>query len=182
MKRALIFVICLIMFSGCATTQMVKREEKPEVVPDQETAMLVIIRDTFFGGAIVFGNYLDRKLIGQTSGNTYIVAKVPPGPHYVISTAENTGVAHFDFQAGKVYYLYQGVTMGVWTARTSGFFPMTREKALEAMTRCAYLELKPDASMEELDPTVYRNAVNEYEAGIKDHPEGYKELLEYSGV
>ena len=181
MKKTLMFFICLAMLSGCATTQMVKMEQKPEVVADQEVAMLVIIRDTFFGGAIVFWNYLDGKLIGETSGNTYIVAKVPPGPHYVVSSCENTGIAHFDFQAGKVYYLRQGITMGVLTARTSGFFPMTREEALEAMPKCSYLELKPDAPREDMDPTLYQKAITEYEAGIKDHPEAYKELLEYSG-
>ena len=181
MKNAMIFFVCIVMFSGCVTSQMVKVDQKPEIVAAQETAMLVIIRDTYFGGAITFSNFLDRKLIGQTSGNTYIVAKVPPGPHYIVSQAENTGIAHFDFKAGRIYYLYQGVTVGVISARTTGFFPMTREKALEAMTRCSYLELKPDVS-EDLDSTVYQNAIRDYETGIKEHPEAYKELLDYDGV
>ena len=71
--------------------------------------------------------------------------------------------------------------MGVMYARTTGFFPMTRKKALEAMTRCSYLELKPDAPREDMAPVLYQNAINEYEAGIKEHSEAYKELLEYSG-
>ncbi len=124
-------LICLAMLSGCATTQMVKMEQKPELVADQATATLVIIRDTFFGGGVVFWNYLDGKLIGETSGNSYIVA---------------------------------------------------REEALEAMTKCSYLELKPDIPREEMDPTLYQNAIDEYETGIKENPEGYKELLEYSGL
>ena len=181
MKRTVMVFICLAMLSGCATTQMVKMDQKPELVADQKVATLVIMRDTFFGGAVVFWNYLDGKLIGETSGNSYIVAKVSPGPHYVVSSTENTGVAHFDFQAGKMYYLRQGVTMGAWRARTSGFFPMTREEALEAMTKCSYLELKPDAPREDMDPTLYQNAIDEYETGIKENPEGYKALLEYSG-
>lgn len=182
MKRVFTIIIILVMFSGCATTQMVKIEQKPEVVADQESAMLVIIRDSYLGGAIVFWNYLDRQLIGETNGNSYIVAQVPPGPHYVISSTENTGVAHFNFQAGKVYYLRQGVTMGMWRARTSGFFPIPKEEALDAMTKCSYLELKPDAPREDLDPTIYQNAINDYEGGIKEHPEAYKELLEYTGT
>jgi hypothetical protein len=71
--------------------------------------------------------------------------------------------------------------MGAWRARTSGFFPMTREEALEAMAKCSYLELKPDAPREDMDPTLYKNAIEEYEMDIKENPESYKELLNYSG-
>jgi hypothetical protein len=181
MKRLLMALICLTIVSGCATSHMIKSEEKPTIAPKPDSATLVIIRETYFGGAIVFWNYLDRKLIGETTGKTYFVTEVPPGPHYVISSTENTGVARFDFKPRKVYYLGQSVSMGLWRARTSGFYPMTPQAAAEAMKNCSYYKMDPKAPGEDLDPEVFKNAVAEYEAGIKEHPEAYKALLEYDG-
>jgi len=104
-----------------------------------DLALLVIVRDSFFGGGIVFCNYLDAKFIGESMGKTYFITHVQPGEHYVVSATENTGVAHLNFQAGKHYFLRQGVTMGLWRARTSGFFPMTAEETKKAIRTCTYL-------------------------------------------
>ncbi|MBI5580980.1 MAG: hypothetical protein HY895_17655 [Deltaproteobacteria bacterium] len=151
------------------------------MAPKSDSALLVIIRDTYFGGAIVFWNYLDRKLIGETMGKSYFVTEVPPGPRYVISSTENTGVARFDFKPQKIYYLGQSVAMGVWRARTGGFYPMTAQEASESMKNCAYYKFNPEDANEDLDSEAFKNAVAEYEAGIKEHPEAYKALLEYDG-
>ena len=50
---------------------MLKPEQPPELAAKEDKALLVIIRDTYFGGAIVFWNYLDDQFIGETMGNTY---------------------------------------------------------------------------------------------------------------
>ncbi len=49
------------------------------------------------------------------------------------------------------------------------------------MKNCSYYKMDPKAPGEDLDPGVFKNAVAEYEAGIKEHPEAYKALLEYDG-
>lgn len=181
MRRLVWVLICVSILSGCATSHMIKSEDKPTIAPKPDSAMLVIIRETYFGGAIVFWNYLDRKLIGETTGSTYFVTEVPPGPRYVISSTENTGVAHFNFKPQKVYYLGQSVSMGLWRARTGGFYPMTSQQAADAMKSCTYYRMDPKVPGEDLDAEVYKNAVAEYEAGVKEHPEAYKALLEYDG-
>ena len=61
----------------------------------------MITRDTSFGYAVTFWNYLDGKLIGETKGKTYFVTFVKPGQHYVVVTTENAAVANIDFQPGK---------------------------------------------------------------------------------
>ncbi|PKN62084.1 MAG: hypothetical protein CVU57_26290 [Deltaproteobacteria bacterium HGW-Deltaproteobacteria-15] len=76
MKRLLLLVMFVALASGCATTQMIKPEKPPELGAKSNTAQLVIVRDTFFGGAIVFWNYLDGKFIGETMGKTYFVTNV----------------------------------------------------------------------------------------------------------
>ena len=181
MKRVLLITVCIALLSGCATTQMLKPEQPPELAAKPESALLVIVRDTFIGGGIVFWNYLDGQFIGETMGKSFFITHVPPGIHYVVAATENTGVAYLDFQAGKHYFLRQGVTMGVWRARTSGFFPMTAADAQKAINSCTYTELDSSKSFPDMEPDLYQKAIEEYNTGVKENPEGYKELLEYKG-
>ncbi|MBI4633659.1 MAG: DUF2846 domain-containing protein [Deltaproteobacteria bacterium] len=181
MKRLALLAICIFLLSGCTTSYMVKRDITPEIKAKSDAATLVIIRDTSFGFAIVFWNYLDGKLIGETKGSTYFVTQVKPGPHYVVVTTENTAVAHLDFQQGKTYYLREGVLMGWWRARTSGFEPLTHQQAMESMKECTYWELDASKITEDMDPKLYRAAIDEYHAEVKQNPGGFKSILEYKG-
>lgn len=181
MKRWVGLLIGLALLTGCSTSHMIQRDSAPDLVAKPDSALLVIIRNNWLGGGVVFKNYLDRKLIGETFGQSYFVTHVPPGPHHVIGLAENAGVARFDFKPAKVYFLQQGVTVGVWSARTSGFFPMTPPEAREAMEECTFYEYDPATGGEDLNEEVYRSSVEGYEQGIREDPEGYRELLGYDG-
>jgi len=181
MKKVLILAVCIFLFSGCATTSMLAPDRKPDLAPRTDMAKLVIIRDTFLGTAIVFWNYLDGKLIGETKGKTYFVTNVKPGPHYVIVTTENTAVAHLNFESGKIYYLREGVTIGWWRARTSGFSPLNPQEAMEAMNNCTYWEYDPKLGGEDMDPKLYRQAIADYHEEIKQNPEGFRDILQYKG-
>ena len=160
---------------------MVVSDRHPEIVARPDTATLVIIRDTWLGSAIVFWNYLDGKLVGETQGNTYFITSVRPGPHYVVVASENTGVAHFDFQAGKRYYLREGVTVGMWWARTTGFSPLNPQEAGEAIKGCKYLEYDPKKGGEDMDPKLYQQAIDEYLADVKQNQPAFRAMLEYKG-
>ena len=181
MKRLTGLFIVLALLTGCATTHMVKPDHPPELAATPDSALLVIVRDAWIGNAIVFWNYLDGQFIGETMGRTYFITQVPPGKHYVVSATENTGIAHLDFQAGKRYFLRQGIAMGVWRARTSGFFPMTAEEAQKAIQQCTYLKRDESQSFPDMEPALYQKAIDEYHTGVKENPEGYKALLEYTG-
>ena len=182
MKRILTAVLFFaLVLSGCATTQMIRPDQAPELAAQPDSALLVIVRDTFLGSGIVFWNYLDGAFIGETMGRTYFLTHVPPGEHCVVAATENTGVACLDFETGKKYFLRQGVTMGMWRARTSGFFPMTADEAQKAIGKCTYMALDSSKTFPDMDPVLYQKALDEYNAGIKEDPESYKEILEYKG-
>jgi len=181
MKKFALAAICIFLLTGCATGNMVIRDTKPEISVKPDSATLVIIRDTSLGFAIVFWNYLDGKLIGETKGKSYFATDVMPGKHYVVVTTENTAVAHLDFQPGKIYYLREGVIMGVWRARTNGFEPLTHDQAMESIKACKYLELDASKVAEDLDPQLYKKAIEEYHLEVKQNPEGFKAILEYKG-
>lgn len=182
MRKMIVAVFGIILISGCATTQMNTSLPKPAIVPDPDAATLVIIRDTSFGGAIGFSHYLDRKFIGETKANSYFLSKVPPGHHYVVISTENTCVADFEFQPGKVYYLREGIAMGMWRARTSGFSGLTPLEAEEAINSCSYWQYDPGTgAFEDMHETDYQIAIDGYEADKKENPESYKEILSYQG-
>ncbi len=182
MKKAIFIISFIFLFAGCATTHMTKTDKTPDLTIDPNKAKLVIIRETYFGGGIVFWNYLDGRLIGETMGRTYFITSVTPGPHYLVVATENTCAAHFEFKPGKTYFLGEGVTMGVWRARTSGFYPMTPKEAKNAMKNCSYMELNPQAGGEDMDPNLYRQAIDEYHRDVKENPNAYKDILDYDGV
>lgn len=182
MKRSVLIISLLFLLAGCGTTHMTKPDKVPDAIFQPDKATLVIIRELWLGGGIVFWNYIDEKLIGETMGQTYFITPVTPGPHYVVVATENSAVAHFDFKPGKTYFLREGVIMGNQRARTSGFYPMTPEEAGKAMKDCTYLEYDFQTGEENMDPQLYQQAIDEYTKEIKDNPEGFKDILDYEGV
>ena len=181
MKKTLALLAVVFILSGCAATSMIAPERQPNLSPSVDKATVVIIRDAFMGNAIVFWNYIDGKFIGETKGKTYIVTQVNPGKHYLVVTTENTAVAQIDFKPGRIYYLREGIAMGIWRARTSGFSPMTPQEAKEAMNSCTYWEVDPKSSIGDMDPKLYEKAIADYHLEVQQNPEGFRDILLYQG-
>ena len=70
------------------------------------------------GAAVKMDLQVDGKHIGQTAAKTYFFVEVPPGRHTLTSMAENSDTLPIDTVAGKLYYVWQEVKMGVLYART----------------------------------------------------------------
>jgi hypothetical protein len=181
MKKIFALLAVVFIFSGCAATSMMAPERQPNLALDANKATVVIVRDAFMGNAIVFWNYIDGKFIGETKGKTYIVTQVNPGKHYLVVTTENTAVAQIDFKPGRIYYLREGIAMGIWRARTSGFSPMTPQEAKEAMNSCTYWEVDPKSSIGDMDPKLYEKAIADYHVEVQQNPEGFRDILQYQG-
>jgi hypothetical protein len=79
---------------------------------------IYLYRNESFGGAIALTVALDGKVAGQTGSKTYFVWEVDPGPHEVSSISENTSTMKLNTDAGKAYFIWQEVKMGMWTARS----------------------------------------------------------------
>jgi hypothetical protein len=181
MKKYFILLAFIVLFSGCASTSMIAPARQPNLTPSSDKATLVIVRDTSLGFAIVFWNYLDGKLIGETKGKSYFVTQINPGQHYIVVATENSAVAQIDFQPGKIYYLREGVTMGLWRARTSGFSPLTPQEAKDSMNSCTYVELDPKNNVGDMDTKLYQQAIADYHKEVKENPEGFRDMLAYKG-
>ena len=117
---ALICAISLTLF-GCASVPMgdaAKDAELKSFTARPGMAGLYIYRNENFGGAIRMDVEVDGKPVGQTAAKTYFYKEVAPGKHTVTSKSENTDTLEVETVAGKLYYIWQEVKMGLLYART----------------------------------------------------------------
>ncbi len=122
MKLLGIAALVLITLSGCATvtpgdpardTQLKKFSS-----PADGKAGVYVYRNEVMGAAIGMDVEVDGQPLGRTASKTYLYTEVTPGPHQVKSKAENEDVLPLDTVAGKLYYVWQEVKMGIMMART----------------------------------------------------------------
>ena len=106
---------------GCASVPMgdVKRDtELKAFTAKPGVAGIYIYRNETLGAAVRMGLEVGGKPIGQSAAKTYFYKEVSPGRHTVTSTAENKDSLEIDTVAGKLYYVWQEVKMGLLSART----------------------------------------------------------------
>lgn len=113
------FLMALV--AGCATVPMASMEEDTRakafaVQPDKSS--IYVYRSETIGGAIPMTVTLDGRVAGQSGPQTYYLFEVDPGMHEVSSIAENTSTVKLNTVAGRAYYLWQEVKMGMWMARS----------------------------------------------------------------
>jgi len=116
-----IFVILLLVLSGCASVPMAPMEQDAkakEFVPSPSHAALYIYRSENFGGAIPMTLTVNSKVVGQTAAKTFFMLNVLPGKYTVESHAENISNLSLTTEAGKNYFVWQEVKMGMWMARS----------------------------------------------------------------
>lgn len=182
MKRIIFLMVFLLALTGCSKKYTATSSALPNLDPGEDKATLVVLRDTIWGGVIVFETYVDRKFIGETQDKAYLVAKVDPGERYVITVTENVGVAKINFEPGRIYFLNQNIAMGWWKSRTSGFSVADVAQATRSMNSCAYFEYDRSKNAPDLKQSVYEKAVSSYEDDIKKNPEAYGDVVGYKGI
>jgi len=109
------------LFSGCVAVKSASLEQDTlakKFLIDKDRSNLYIYRNESFGAAIGMPVVLDGKHIGKTGAATYFKLSVDPGQHTIKSLTENTSELTLNTQAGKNYYVWQEVKMGMWSARS----------------------------------------------------------------
>lgn len=56
---------------------------------------------------------LNGRLVGDTTAKTYVRLEVPPGEHTLLSKTENDAIVKVNATAGKNYFVWQEVKMGM---------------------------------------------------------------------
>lgn len=115
--------IALVVFTlaGCVSVPMGDSQQDAALktfAAKPNVAGVYIYRNESLGSAKKLNVNVDGKYLGQTAAHTYFYTEVAPGKHTVTSTAENTDTVSFDAVAGKLYYIWQEIKMGMWDAQT----------------------------------------------------------------
>jgi hypothetical protein len=113
--------VSLSIMAGCASVPMGDLQKDAALKTfsaPQDKAAIYVYRNESMGGAIKMPVVLDGKILGDTAAKTYLYAEVEPGPHQLVSKTENDSTLNVDTVAGKIYYVWQEVKMGMWAARS----------------------------------------------------------------
>ncbi len=113
--------IFILLLSGCASVPMASPEQDAKAkafLPSPDKAALYIYRNETFGAAIPMTVSVNGTLLGQTAAYTYFQLNLTPGKYDIESHAENISTLSLVTEAGKNYFVWQEVKMGMWMARS----------------------------------------------------------------
>lgn len=82
---------------------------------------------------------VDGKLLGHTASKTYFLVETNPGKHTVQSQGENASSVDLNTEAGKAYYVWQEVKMGMLVAGTA-LHKVDEAKGKAAVSECKLIE------------------------------------------
>ncbi|NME03796.1 DUF2846 domain-containing protein [Aeromonas sp. DNRA1] len=89
-----------------------------QFVAPKDAANLYIYRNETFGTAVKMPLLVDGSAVGDTVAHSYILKQVTPGSHTITSKSENDATLTLSTEAGKNYYVWQEVKMGLLMARS----------------------------------------------------------------
>ena len=117
-----IFTVAVIfLLIGCASVPMAPMDidaKAKEFSPEPNKASLYVYRNENFGAAIPMTVSVNGKTLGQTAAQTYFRLNIMPGQYTVESYTENVSSLPLSVEAGKNYFVWQEVKMGMWAARS----------------------------------------------------------------
>lgn len=179
---ALAVLICVPSVSARVKMLMEKSDETPVIAPVEGKALLVMMRITSYGFAMITDNYIDGKWIGQTKKKCYYLTEIEPGDHYLQCAYDEDDISSekITFEAGKIYFFSQALfPTGPWSAGMA-IAPKTDVEAREQLPECQYLVVGDDPG-EDLEAEDYKEALEEFEEQVKEDPDSKKNTAEYKG-
>ncbi len=124
MKKIVLLCMAILvaMLTGCASVPMASLDQDAKAkdfTPRPDKATLFIYRNETFGAAIPITVSVNDRTIGQTASKTYFRFNVNPGRYKIKAHAENVAELSVDAIAGRNYFIWQEMKMGMWSARAN---------------------------------------------------------------
>ncbi len=119
-QKFTLLAILALSLVGCASVQMGDPQKDVELkafTAKSDVAGIYVYRNESLGGAVRMDIDIDGKPLGQTMARNYLYKEVTPGWHMLTSKSENTDNIELNVVAGKLYYVWQEVKMGLMYAR-----------------------------------------------------------------
>jgi hypothetical protein len=122
LRRALLVVFSLlVMFqAGCATVNKAPAasdSEAKQFSPKAGMSQVYVYRNETLGAAISMPVTVNGKLAGTTGPNSYFKFDLAPGQHTITSQGETSKLT-LTTEAGKNYFVWQEVKMGVMSGNS----------------------------------------------------------------
>jgi hypothetical protein len=141
--RTAIACALLVASGGCATVPMATKDRDAAAKafaasPDQ--CSLYVYRASEWGTAVKFPVTLDGRMLGELPGSTFIFVTVPPGPHTLYVSGENSRTVSFTAEAGKAVYVKVTPTMGWASAGVSLTLMTDVKEAQEDVRGCSLIQ------------------------------------------
>jgi PBP1b-binding outer membrane lipoprotein LpoB len=111
----------VVLSTGCASVQMASAEKDAAAktfAVKHDKANIYVYRNETMGAAVKMPVALNGKLVGDTAAKTFMKLEVPAGEHTLLSKTENDSVLAVKADAGKNYFVWQEVKMGVFAPRS----------------------------------------------------------------
>jgi len=131
-----------LLVTGCANVQKASEADSEHAKvfsPIADKAVLYIYRDESFGSAIKMPVSVDGVMVGETGPKSFLELAVTPGHHTIMSHTETNPTLDIDTEAGKAYYVWQEVKMGMWAAR-SLLHRMSDSEGQAGVRKCELLQ------------------------------------------
>jgi glutaredoxin-related protein len=146
---------------------------------------LNMVMGTGFDANALAKVYVDGKLVGGLTQNCVTSFEVDPGEHLVMSYVKTMSKIRYNFQAGKVYYISQGLMPIPFVGTGQVCKPMTpedyRSKLADNQGALQYTKLNPNVPVENLDDDDVQDELKDWKKWAEKEPEEAKVEIEYPG-
>src|SRR3954451_17925213 len=124
LRNTFLTLSTVLLLSACASSHMREVPEPVAVIkPNDNTATLILMRPSMFGGAIQSSVYDIRsgqsEFVGIVSAGKKLAYEVPAGTRRLMVVGESADFADADFGANQTYFARVVPRFGVWTPRFS---------------------------------------------------------------
>ena len=116
---SLFLLSLLAALAGCASLANPETDARAKLLrPTEGKSVIYVFRNQPASAPWRIGMSLDGKDMGSTAANTYFRWSVEPGQHILVSHSENNAPLVLVTEPGKIYYVWQDVTVGFFRPRT----------------------------------------------------------------
>lgn len=115
-------VLAALSLVGCASVPMASVEKDAAAksfAVKSDKSNIYIYRNESMGSAVKLPVVVDGRAVGDTAAKTYLLLEVAPGNHSLVSKGENDSVLPLTTAAGKNYYVWQEIKMGLFAPRSA---------------------------------------------------------------
>ncbi len=148
-RAAFLAIGTMLLLNACASSHM---RDAPEPVaatkPAENAATLVLMRPSFFGGAIQSSVYDittgNSEFVGIVSAGKKIAYEAPAGKRRLMVVGESADFMDADFAADQIYYARVVPRLGMWKARFSlEPVPASSSELESDLKSCTWVENTP---------------------------------------